>query len=244
MDAGGGRERPEAVAGRLLKLAKSKKSGKPKPVRKAKSQPAGEKAEHTSLYASMPLWARPGFLIRRLHQINYALFFEECAGFDITPVQYALLTTLSLNPDTDQHTLGREVGIDRTNVADVLRRLEQRGLLTRRKGEQDRRAVLARPDAGRGEGHPGDVQGDAARAGAPARAFAAQGARGPDGGAAAAGRREQPSRPHGLSAELRSFAGCAPCLPVRRGRSYVVTPADKAHSAPADCHRRSAGRPI
>jgi len=31
----------------------------------------------------MPLWARPGFLIRRLHQIHYALFFEECAAFDV-----------------------------------------------------------------------------------------------------------------------------------------------------------------
>jgi DNA-binding MarR family transcriptional regulator len=131
-------------------LAKSKKSKKTAPVRNKNAVPARKmpvrkkSAEHRSLYASMPLWARPGFLIRRLHQINYALFFEECAGFDITPVQYSLLTTLSLNPDTDQHTLGREVGIDRTNVADVLRRLEQRGLLTRRKGEVDRRAVLAR----------------------------------------------------------------------------------------------------
>lgn len=131
-------------------MAKSKKSKTSAPVRTRKAVPARKtparkkSVEHRSLYASMPLWARPGFLIRRLHQINYALFFEECAGFDITPVQYSLLTTLSLNPDTDQHTLGREVGIDRTNVADVLRRLEQRGLLTRRKGEVDRRAVLAR----------------------------------------------------------------------------------------------------
>lgn len=97
-----------------------------------------------SLHESMPLWARPGFLVRRLHQINYALFFEECAEFNITPVQYALVTTLSLNPDMDQISLGREVGIDRTNVADVLRRLERRGLVERRKAEHDRRAVLAR----------------------------------------------------------------------------------------------------
>src|SRR5262245_30531919 len=64
----------------------------------------------------MPLWARPGFLIRRLHQIHYALFFEECAAFDITPVQYGLLTTLAANPDLDQNSLCRELGIDRTNV--------------------------------------------------------------------------------------------------------------------------------
>src|ERR1700690_1748530 len=71
----------------------------------------------------MPLWARPGYLLRRLHQIHYALFFEECDEFDITPVQYGLLTTLSLNPDLDQNSIGRELGTDHTNVADVLDRL-------------------------------------------------------------------------------------------------------------------------
>jgi DNA-binding MarR family transcriptional regulator len=92
----------------------------------------------------MPLWARPGFLLRRLHQIHYALFFEECADFDITPVQYGLLTTLSLNPDLDQNSIGRELGIDRTNVADVLARLARRGLLERTRSKEDRRMVLAR----------------------------------------------------------------------------------------------------
>jgi DNA-binding MarR family transcriptional regulator len=72
--------------------------------------------------SEMPLWVRPGYLLRRLHQIHYALFFEECAGFDITPVQYGLLTTLAVNPDLDQNSIGRELGIDRTNVADVLAR--------------------------------------------------------------------------------------------------------------------------
>ena len=76
-----------------------------------------------TVHSEMPLWGRPGYLLRRLHQIHYALFFEECAGFDITPVQYGLLTTLSLNPDLDQNSLARELGIDRTNVADVLNRL-------------------------------------------------------------------------------------------------------------------------
>ena len=86
----------------------------------------------------------PAILLRRLHQIHYALFFEECAGFDITPVQYGLLTTLSLNPDLDQNSLARELGIDRTNVADVLNRLARRGLVERRRSLDDRRMVLAR----------------------------------------------------------------------------------------------------
>ena len=92
----------------------------------------------------MPLWARPGFLIRRLHQIHYALFFEECAAFEITPVQYGLLTTLTSSPDLDQNSLCRELGIDRTNVADVLARLARRGLVERHRSKADKRMVLAR----------------------------------------------------------------------------------------------------
>jgi DNA-binding MarR family transcriptional regulator len=97
-----------------------------------------------ALMSEMPLWARPGYLLRRLHQIHYALFFEECAEFDITPVQYGLLTTLSTNPDLDQNSIARELGIDRTNVADVLSRLSRRGLIERRRGKVDKRTMLAR----------------------------------------------------------------------------------------------------
>lgn len=92
----------------------------------------------------LPLWKRPGYLVRRLHQVHYSLFFEECAGFGITPVQYGLLTILATNPDTDQITLANALGIDRTNVADVLARLEQRRLVARTRSRSDRRMVLAR----------------------------------------------------------------------------------------------------
>lgn len=91
-----------------------------------------------------PLWTRPGFLLRRLHQIHYALWFEECAGFDITPVQYGLLTTLLTTPDLDQNSICRELGIDRTNVADVIGRLARRGWIERRRSEDDKRMMLAR----------------------------------------------------------------------------------------------------
>ena len=97
-----------------------------------------------TVHSEMPLWGRPGYLLRRLHQIHYALFFEECAGYDITPVQYGLLTTLSLNPNLDQNSLARELGIDRTNVADVLNRLARRGLVERRRSPNDARMVLVR----------------------------------------------------------------------------------------------------
>ncbi len=94
-------------------------------------------------HASGTLWDRPGFLVRRLHQIHVAMFLEECAGETITPVQFGLLSILAEMPGLDQITLGAELGIDRTNVADVLDRLERRGLLTRIVNPRDRRMKLA-----------------------------------------------------------------------------------------------------
>lgn len=114
------------------------------PGKRRKREEAPESLEPNLLVSRMPLWARPGYLVRRLHQIHYALFFEECGAFEITPVQYGVLTALLLQPDLDQNSLGRELGIDRTNVADVLGRLSKRGLVERKRSNEDRRMVLAR----------------------------------------------------------------------------------------------------
>ncbi|MGN6579588.1 MAG: MarR family winged helix-turn-helix transcriptional regulator [Bordetella sp.] len=89
------------------------------------------------------LWQRPGFLIRRLNQIHIAMFFESCKDFAITPVQYGLLTTLSERPNLDQTSLCAEVGVDRTTMADVLRRLEERGLVKRSNSPADGRLKIA-----------------------------------------------------------------------------------------------------
>lgn len=81
--------------------------------------------EHTSL------WSRPGFLVRRLHQIHGALFMEELAEDQVTPVQYGLLSILVDIPGLDQFSIAEELGIDRANVAEVLKRLEARKLVLR-----------------------------------------------------------------------------------------------------------------
>lgn len=91
----------------------------------------------------LPLWSRVGYLIRRLHQIHSAIFMEECREYSVTPVQYGLLTALQSFPGSDQVSLGREVGIDRTNVADVLERLAERGLVRRERSVQDKRSKIA-----------------------------------------------------------------------------------------------------
>lgn len=88
------------------------------------------------------LESRPGFLIRRLHQIHLALFAEECAAFGVTPVQFSIMTVAAGQPGLDQVRLAHEVGMDRATLANVVARLEGRGLLIRRQSRDDRRLKL------------------------------------------------------------------------------------------------------
>ena len=82
---------------------------------------------------------RPGFLIRRLHQIHLAMFAEECGAFAITPVQFSILSVAAAQPGLEQARLGYAVGVDRTTLANVVARLEARALLVRVPGTTDRR---------------------------------------------------------------------------------------------------------
>ncbi|MFO1161503.1 MAG: MarR family transcriptional regulator [Reyranellaceae bacterium] len=96
---------------------------------------------------SFPLASRPGFLIRRLHQIHLSLFAEECADFDVTPVQYSILTAVAARPGLEQAALAQEVGVDRATLANVVARLARRGLVRRLQGRQDRRLKHVFPTA-------------------------------------------------------------------------------------------------
>lgn len=88
------------------------------------------------------LYRAPGHLIRRLQQIAVALFMQEACGFGLTPVQYAALLTLEENPGLDQGRLGQLIAIDRSTAANVVARLEGKGLARRRPGARDRRTKL------------------------------------------------------------------------------------------------------
>jgi DNA-binding MarR family transcriptional regulator len=124
-----------------------------KPVVKAKSSsaatpkkiaPAGKGSGAKAVNPlKQVLSARPGFLVRRLHQIHDALFFRECQAQNITPVQFGILTALSMNPWLDQKAIGDELALDRTTTADVLKRLEEKGLIERRVNPEDRRSRLS-----------------------------------------------------------------------------------------------------
>ncbi len=93
---------------------------------------------------SWPLEQRPGFLIRRLHQIHVALFQKRCAQFEITPLQYSLLSALAKRGTADQTTLAADVALDRTTTTGVLKRLQSRRFIERSVHPGDRRAQVSR----------------------------------------------------------------------------------------------------
>lgn len=87
------------------------------------------------------LYARPGFLLRRAHQISAAVFEDACRELGLTPAQFGVLTVLQAHPGLGQSSLARALGFDKVTVLRVLRGLETRGLISRAPAEGNRRNV-------------------------------------------------------------------------------------------------------
>lgn len=104
------------------------------------SNSAGSDAD----WRRLSLLDRPGFLVRRVYQIHGALFQEECGKLDVTPIQYSILTVLSQRGECEQSELSQLVAMDRTNIADVLARLEDRGMVARWTSPSDKRKRIAK----------------------------------------------------------------------------------------------------
>jgi MarR family transcriptional regulator, lower aerobic nicotinate degradation pathway regulator len=105
---------------------------------------ATKKQRGCAAHEPWPLNVRPGYLIRRLHQIHVALFHKACAGFDLTPLQYSLLSALAARGTADQTSLAADIALDRTTTTGALKRLEVRKLVERPVSDDDRRARVCK----------------------------------------------------------------------------------------------------
>jgi DNA-binding MarR family transcriptional regulator len=84
----------------------------------------------------------PGHLIRRAQQLAVSIFMDETAGFDVTPVQFAILNALIDDPGEDQITLSGRVAFDPATSGSVIGRLEAKGWVKREADPRDRRRKL------------------------------------------------------------------------------------------------------
>jgi DNA-binding MarR family transcriptional regulator len=85
-----------------------------------------------------------------IHQLHRAgqcaadIFQAEMGLDDLTPRQYAVLLTVSQNEGLSQTQLVEKTGIDRSTLADIVRRMLKKGLLSRRRTREDARAYAVR----------------------------------------------------------------------------------------------------
>ena len=83
-------------------------------------------------------------LLNTLHkasQFGEAQFAKELPkDVDLTPRQGALLAAIKANPGASQTKLMRASGIDRSTLADMIRRLTKKGWAKRRRTKEDARA--------------------------------------------------------------------------------------------------------
>jgi DNA-binding MarR family transcriptional regulator len=83
-------------------------------------------------------------LLHRAGQVADELFTEEMRGSDLTPRQFAVLLVLERLETASQTDIVNETGIDRSTLADIVKRLVARSLIARRRSKVDARAYAVR----------------------------------------------------------------------------------------------------
>jgi len=78
-------------------------------------------------------------LLHRAGQCAGDIFAGEITGSDLTPRQYAVLLVISKNDGISQTGLVNETGIDRSTLADIMRRMQKKGMVKRKRTKTDAR---------------------------------------------------------------------------------------------------------
>jgi DNA-binding MarR family transcriptional regulator len=82
----------------------------------------------------------PSYLIRRCQQFYGELYAREAGAQELTKQQFTVLAALEHNEGVSQTALVEMTGIDRSTLAEMVRRMLEKGLLSRERTEEDARA--------------------------------------------------------------------------------------------------------
>jgi DNA-binding MarR family transcriptional regulator len=92
----------------------------------------------------------PVHLLHRAYQAAGDIFQAEMKVDGLTPRQLAVLITIGQNEGLSQTDIVDSTGIDRSTVADMIRRMQRKGLIQRRRTREDARAYAVKlTNAGR-----------------------------------------------------------------------------------------------
>lgn len=94
--------------------------------------------------ASGHLERSPIHLLHRAGQCAVDIFQSEMEAGDLTPRQFAVLAAVAQHEGLSQTQLVDRTGIDRSTLADIVRRMLRKGLLQRRRTKEDARAYAVK----------------------------------------------------------------------------------------------------
>src|SRR5215831_3017570 len=83
-------------------------------------------------------------LLHRAGQCAEEIFHRQIQNDDLTPRQLAVLVTVARNEGLSQADLVDRTGVDRSTMADIVRRMRRKGLLQRRRTKEDARAYAVK----------------------------------------------------------------------------------------------------
>ena len=83
-------------------------------------------------------------LLHRAGQVADDLFAKEISDSSLTPRQYAVLAVLAKKQTASQTDIVNATGIDRSTLADIVRRMLKKGLLQRRRTKNNARAYAVK----------------------------------------------------------------------------------------------------
>jgi DNA-binding MarR family transcriptional regulator len=117
--------------GRIAKVSTRKGNGGARPA----EPDASRELDLTALRQT------PGFMIRILQLQNFEAFYPYFEALKLSPLEYAILVAVRDNKTVTQSELAGVLKMQLPNLVKILSRMEESGILKRRRSVRDRRAV-------------------------------------------------------------------------------------------------------
>src|SRR3954470_17971743 len=117
--------------GRIAKVSTRRGNG----AAKTAAPDAGRELDLTALQQT------PGFLVRILQLQNFEAFYPYFESLKLSPLEYAILVAVRDNKAVTQSELAAVLKMQLPNLVKILSRMEETGVLKRKRSTRDKRAV-------------------------------------------------------------------------------------------------------
>jgi DNA-binding MarR family transcriptional regulator len=127
-----------------MNTRKAKTASKANQKNVSAKQPAASAKKAAAPAVSPSATSSPAHLIHRAEQCAADIFARIAPAGQLTPRQLTILTAIDADPGISQTGLVEKTGIDRSTLADIIRRMLEKDLLQRQRTAEDARAYAVK----------------------------------------------------------------------------------------------------